>query len=242
MAETTDNDGSTAEIVDKNTPTTARSIVLADRSVSPKALYRISATALVVAGVSLAVGQFLHPSPPFADSVATTRWAAAHVLWWLGGLTAMLGFAGLYLRQREAVGLSGFVGTGFAVFGSALIACAMFFEAFVAPTAAARAPALFESYPAGGGWVGFLAGVLAAGALIGVGLVMFGIAMYRAGLVPRWAIVLAVLGGAPFAVNFLLPHVVANVAAAAFGVGLVGLGRWLWTNSDDRKTHTTTST
>jgi hypothetical protein len=45
---------------------------------------------------------------------------------------------------------------------------------------------------------------------------------------PRWAIVLTVLGGVPFAVNFLLPHVVAIVAASAFGVGLVGLGRGLW--------------
>ncbi len=139
----------------------------------------------------------------------------------------MLGFAGLYLRQREAVGMLEFVGSAFAVLGSALIANAMFFEPFIAPIIAAHAPALFEAYPAGGGWEGFLAGVLATGGLIGVGLVLFGIAMFRAGVMPRWAIVLTVLGGVPFAANFLLPHLVAMLAVA-FGVGLAGLGAALW--------------
>jgi hypothetical protein len=34
----------------------------------------------------------------------------------------------------------------------------MYFEAFVAPSWAARAPEIFEPVPAGGGWEGFLAG------------------------------------------------------------------------------------
>lgn len=242
MAEKTGNDSSTTEIVTKNTSSTsASSSVGTSRSVSTKTLYRLSAAALVVSGLALAIGEFLHPSPPFADSVATTQWAAAHVLWWLGGLTAAVGFAGLYLRQRDAVGWLGFVGSGFAVLGSVLIACAMFFEAFIAPTIAAQAPALFEAYPAGGGWEGFLAGVLAAGALIGVGLILFGIAMYRAGLMPRWAIVLTILGGVPFAVNFLLPHLITILAATTFGVGLAGLGRGLWQNSERPNTHTSIS-
>lgn len=229
MSESTSHDGSTGKIADKNITS---SVVEDTRPVSTKTLYRLSAAALVVSGLSLAFGEFLHPSPPFADSVATTQWAAAHVLWWLGGLTAALGFGGLYLRQREAVGRLGFIGSAFAVLGSALIACAMFFEAFVAPTIAAQSPALFEAYPAGGGWEGFLAGVLVAGGLIGVGLILFGIAMYRAGIMPRWAIVLTVLGGVPFAVNFLLPHLIAILAATTFGVGLVGLGRGLWQDSE----------
>jgi hypothetical protein len=111
----------------------------------------------------------------------------------------------------------------------------MFFEAFIAPTIAVQAPELFATYPAGGGWEGFLAGVLAAGALIGVGLILFGIATYRGTAVPRWAIILTVLGGVPFAVNFLLPHLVATLAATAFGVGLAGLGYALWKDSDRTK-------
>lgn len=229
MSESTGHDESRAEMADNRVSDAARrSSVRAGGRITTRTLYRISAATLVLTGASLTVGQFLHPEPPFAETVATTQWAAAHVLWWLGGLAAMLGITGLYLRQRDSVGLLGFVGSGFAIVGSALIACAMFFEAFIAPTIAARAPELFNSYPAGGGWEGFLAGVLAAGGLLGVGLLLFGVAMYRAGSMPRWAIVLTVLGGVPFAVNFLLPHAVATVAAIAFGVGLAGLGVPLW--------------
>lgn len=199
---------------------------------TPRALYRWAAAALVVTGVSLVVGEILHPTRPFADSLATRQWAIAHVFWWLGGLTAMLGFAGLYLRQREALGTFGFVGSGLAVIGSALIACAMYFEAFIVPSLAARAPGLFGGYPAGGGWEGFLFGALASGALLGVGLTLFGFTMYRARMMPRWAVVLAVVGGVPFAVNFLLPHSVAILAAVAFGMGLAGLGYGLWKRSE----------
>lgn len=233
MSDSTRRDEGAAWIADDNiSRTVGSSIVGTGRPLTVQALYRLSAAALVVAGVSLAAGELLHPSPPFETSVAITHWAAAHVLWWLGGLAAMLGFAGLYLRHRAAVGRLGFLGSGFVVIGSALIACAMFFEAFIAPTIAVQAPGLFATYPAGGGWEGFLAGVLAAGALIGVGLILFGIAAYRGTAVPRWAIILTVLGGVPFAVNFLLPHLVATLAATAFGVGLAGLGIARWKDSD----------
>lgn len=194
---------------------------------SPQALHRWAAVALVVTGISLAVGLLLHPMPPYAASIATSRWAISHVFWWIGGLAGMAGIAGLYLGQREDVGIVGFVGSGLAVIGLALIASAMYFEAFIAPSVASRAPELFESFPAGGGWQGFLAGVLASGALFGVGFLLLGISMFQAGIMPRWAI-LAVLGGVPFAVNFLLPRAIAMLAVTALAVGLLWLGHALW--------------
>lgn len=104
----------------------------------------------------------------------------------------------------------------------------------IAPSVAARAPDLFRSYPAGGGWEGFLAGVLASGALFGVGFLLLGVTMLRAGILPSWAIVLAVLGGVPFAVNFLLPRPVAILAATLFCIGLLGLSYGLWTSVERR--------
>ncbi len=195
---------------------------------SSQALYRWAAGALIASGVSLAMGLILHPMPPFSASIATWEWAVSHFFWWIGALAGIAGLIGLYLRQREDTGLLGFMGSGLAVAGLALIASAMYFEAFVAPSVASRAPELFEGFPAGGGWEGFLAGVLASGALFGLGFLLLGVAMFRAGRMPRWAIVVAVLGGIPFAVNFLLPRPVAIVAVAAFGVGLLRLGYALW--------------
>jgi hypothetical protein len=195
---------------------------------SSQNLFHLAAVALIISGGSLALGLILHPMPPYGASIATSRWAVSHLLWWFGGLTGIVGLTGLYLRQRKEVGVLGFVGSGLAIIALALIASAMYFEAFIAPSLAARAPELFESFPAGGGWEGFLAGVLASGALFGIGFLLFGITMFRVGIVPRWAIVLAVLGGVPFAVNFLLPRPVAILAVTAFGIGLLGLSHGVW--------------
>ena len=195
---------------------------------SSRALYRLAAVALITSGAALAAGLILHPMPPFAASIATAQWTLSHVFWWAGALTGIVGLTGAYLRRREELGVLGFVGIGLVVVGLALLAGALYFEALIAPSLAARAPALFESFPLAGGWEGFLAGVLASGALFGVGLVLLGIALFRAGTTPRWAIVLALLGGPPFAVNFLLPRPVAVAAVAVFGIGLLGIGRALW--------------
>jgi hypothetical protein len=59
--------------------------------------------------------------------------------------------------------------------GLVLIASAMYFEAFIAPSVAARTPDVFTDFPAGGGWEGFLVGVLVSGALFGLGFLLFGI-------------------------------------------------------------------
>lgn len=191
-------------------------------------LFRWAAVALAVTGVSLAAGLILHPMPPYGASIASSQWAISHVFWWIGGLAGMAGIAGLYLRQREDLGVLGFAGSALAVIGLALIASAMYFEAFIAPSIAAREPQLFESFPAGGGWEGFLAGVLASGALVAAGFLLFGVAMLRAGTMPRSAIIMTILGAVPFAVNFLLPRPVAIVAVTVLAVGLLWLGYILW--------------
>lgn len=197
---------------------------------SSRILFRIGAVGLVVSGASLALGLILHPVPPFSESIASSRWAVSHLFWWIGSLAAIAGLAGLYVRRREKLGLLGFVGITLSVIGLVVIASAMYFEAFIAPSVAAGAPELFDAYPAGGGWEGFLAGVLASGALFGVGFLLLGLKLFRARAMPRWAVVLAVLGGVPFAVNFLLPRPIAILAVSVFGVGLLGLGHALWTS------------
>lgn len=195
---------------------------------STRILFRVAAVALVFSGGSLALGLILHPMPPFAASIATARWAASHLFWWLGSLAGIAGIAGLYLRHREEVGVLGFAGSGLAVVALALIASAMYFEAFIAPPIATRAPELFEGFPTAGGWGGFIAGVLAGGAFFGVGFVLLGIGLARARGAARWAVAAAVLGGVPFAVNFLLPRPVAILAVVVFAAGLAGLSQALW--------------
>lgn len=199
-----------------------------ESGITSQTLYRWTAAALIISGVSLAVGLFLHPIQPLTGSIATSQWAVSHFFWWLGALSGIIGILGLYLRQRDEIGFLGFSGSVLAVLGLVLIASAMYFEAFIAPSLAARRPELFQAYPTGGGWIGFLISVIASGLLFGVGLLMLGIAMIRARTVDRLPVLLAIMGGLPFAVNFLLPRIAAMLAVVVFGVGLVWLGYWLW--------------
>jgi hypothetical protein len=195
---------------------------------SIRALFRLAASALILSGVLLAVGLILHPVAPYAETVPTTHWAVSHLFFWIGASSGIVGLTGAYLWQREQTRWLGFIGYGLAVLGLALISSSMFFEAFLAPPLAARAPELFEGFPSAGGWEGFLAAVVASGGLFGIGFILFGIATFRADMLPRWAVGLAVLGGVPFAVNFLLPRPFAILAVTALAVGLSGMGMRLW--------------
>lgn len=61
---------------------------------------------------------------------------------------------------------------------------------------------------------------------------LLGFAMYWAKTMPVWAIGFAVVGGVPFAVNFLLPELIASIAAVVFALGLTGLGYEIWKDSE----------
>lgn len=207
---------------------------------STRALFRWTAAALILSGITMTVGGAIHPEVDSA-TITTPRWAVAHALWWVGTLTGMVGLVGLYLRQRRAVSVLGFLGVGLAWLGTAVLSGAMFFEAVVVPTLLARAPDLVQAFPRSDGWGAFIASVLASGLLLGVGFLLFGAAMLRAAVLPRWATVLAVIGGIAQGVSFLLPRPVAALGGLAFGLGLVGLGCGLWASPEERETQPATA-
>lgn len=67
------------------------------------------------------------------------------------------------------------------------------------------------------------------GLAFSLGWLLFGIATARAGVLPRWAAILAVIGGVPFGVApGLVPALVGKFAAIVFGLGVIGLGYALW--------------
>jgi hypothetical protein len=117
----------------------------------------------------------------------------------------------------------------------ALTAAFQFAEAFIVPLLATDAPKFVE------GWLGIVTGATGEtnlGALPTVwsvtsafyllGGVLFGIATFRARILPRWAgAALAVGTVAPLAFA-LLPHDFVRVAAVPFGLALAWLGYALW--------------
>ena len=193
-------------------------------------------------GGSLFVGiQPFHP-PETLASVTTGAWAIVHYVGVAMCLFNLLGIAGIYARQADKAGWLGLA--GFLAFGVMwmLTGAFQFAEAFVLPLLATDAPqfvAGFVGIPGGSASevsLGILPAVyLFTSALYLVGGVLFGVATFRAGVLPRWAGGgLAVGTLAPLVLSLLLPHEFIRLAAVPTGIALAFLGYALWSDRREK--------
>ena len=146
-------------------------------------------------------------------------------------LLALTGITGIYVRNVTAMGVLGLVGyLIYAAFWLLVIGYA-FIEVFVQPQLAEQAPqfvsdslALF----AGGTIEGDLGPLQALNPIAAVaylfGGLLFGVAVYRARILARWASLLLPVGTLAALAVPLVPHSMARIAAIPVGVALVGLG------------------
>jgi hypothetical protein len=199
-------------------------------------LVRWSGLAAVVGGVAIALFVLSHPWDRFvgAEVARTDRWRFAHTLHFAGASFALLGFVGIYVRQRERVGRLGLIGfvVGFA--GLAMFVGTGMLTAFVWPTLADHAPSVVEEDGAM-----FDAPAVVAFALTAItvttGYLLFGLASLRAGVLPRDGTLLltvgAVLGMAPPQPLGAMPWAGLVLGGVLFGLGSVRLGLALWRES-----------
>ncbi|MEH7112148.1 hypothetical protein V7124_07150 [Neobacillus niacini] len=198
-------------------------------------LIRWSGLAALAAGILFIIIQTIHPAD-ILSSVTTGRWAIVHYLSITMCLLGLLGIAGIYARQVEKAGWLGLAGYLLFSLFYALTMGFQFIEAFISPLLSTEAPKLVESLLAlAGGSAGEMSlGVLPAiyslvGVLYILGGPLFGIATFRAGILPRWAAALFASAGPVSAlVIALLPHPLDRIAAVPLGLGLAWLGYALW--------------
>ena len=198
-------------------------------------LIRFSGLALVPAGIVFAGIQPIHP-PDVVESVTTTTWAVITSLKYVMSILFLVGITGLYARQAEKVGLFGLVAFLILATSWTLQSAFVFAEAFVLPPLAATAPdfvdaALGISY----GHTGNVnLGALPMIYSIGVGItymlggLLFGIATFRAGILPRVAAGLLAIAATLTPLAALLPHAQQRYAAIPVALALAWLGYSLW--------------
>ena len=195
----------------------------------------------MLAGFLFVAIQPIHP-PDVLSSVSTDSWVVVTSLKFAFGLLGLLGLAGIYARQANQVGWLGLAGyLLFSVF-LALTAVFAFAQAFILPLLATDAPRFVE------GFLGLATGTASevslgpiptVYALAGIGYLVgtltFGIATFRAGVLPRWAAgMLALAGPLSIIAVQLLPHALERFAAAPGGIALAWLGYAVWT---ERRAH-----
>lgn len=197
-------------------------------------LTRLAGLSAVVAGLIYAGIQPIHPADALA-SVNTTAWAIITPLKVVMSMLFLVGLTGIYVRQVKESRWLGLI--GFVLFGVAwaLELAFIFAEAFIIPVLATAAPTFIEGFfgivnghPVATN-LGALPGIYGfVGLLYVIGGLVFGIATFRAGILPRWAAGLLAVTCVltPFAA--LLPHELQRFAAVPVGIAVAGLGYALW--------------
>jgi hypothetical protein len=198
-------------------------------------LIRWAGLSAMVAGIIFVIIQPIHPLDVLS-SVTTDRWVIIQSLKTAMCLFGLLGLAGLYARQVKEAGWLGLAGyLLFSLFFAHTIAFA-FTEAFILPQLATAAPTFVESFLGifnGNPGEMDLGALPALYAVAGFGYVLggllFGIATFRAGILPRWAAGL-LAGGTllPIFLSSLVPHPLDRTFAVPVGIALAWLGYALW--------------
>ena len=211
-------------------------------------LTRAAGLAAVAAGALFIAVQVKHPEIT-VDFVQSTQWKVRQGMKIAMATLALAGIAGMYLRQVRQIGVLGLVGYLLFSLGYLAMLCVEVIGLVVIPTIAQSsteyvngvvAVATNSSSSADLGLFGPLNSVLGFGYIVG-GLV-FGIALYRAGILARWAsAVLAVAAVATMAIP-LLPMVNQRLFAVPNAVALIGLGWSLWREQGSATTEPATST
>lgn len=203
-------------------------------------LIRWTGLAAMAAGIIFAGIQPIHP-PDVLASVTTSEWAIITSLKFAMCFFFLLGIAGLYARQAEQAGRLGLVGYLVFSLSWAIQSGFVFVEVFVLPVLATAAPKFVETYL---GIVNGIPGSMNIGALplvynllVGIpymlGGLVFGIAMLRARILPRWPAGLLAVVAVLTPAAALLPHAIQRLAAVPMGLALAWLGYALWSERQE---------
>lgn len=205
--------------------------------ITPTTLTRIAGVAAAVAGLIFIGVQVGHPHLD-ASTITTNEMAARGALKVAMAGLALVGITGMYLRQVTESGVLGLVGYLVFATGYLLMLGTAFANAFVLPAVAEADPGYVNDVIAavsGGtvdGDIGLLAPVIV---LQGVGYLaggsIFGIALYRAGVLVRWASVLLAVSGLATVALSVMPDALYRFLAWPNGIAMVALGCSLWSSA-----------
>jgi hypothetical protein len=203
-------------------------------TITPTTLIKAAGAAAVAAGVIFIGVQINHPHSDVTN-VTTTEWVVRNSLKVLMAALALAGITGMYLRQVKQIGVLGLL--GYLVFGVGylLIMSTAYVAAYVLPSLADTDPGYVNDVLAAGtngsaqGDIGLLQNVFQVQGIAYIGgSLIFGIALFRARVLTRWAAALLAVGGLVTVVLAVLPDAFYRFLAFPNGIAMVALGYSLW--------------
>jgi hypothetical protein len=205
-----------------------------DMTITPTTLTRGAAAAAVAAGLIFIGVQINHPHLD-VTSITTTEVAVRNSLKVLMAVLALVGITGMYLRQVKETGVLGLM--GYLLFGTGylVIMSTSFVAASVLPSIAETDPGYVNDVLAaatGGTATGDIGLLQNAFQVQGIGYLagglVFGIALYRARVLARWAAALLAVGSVVTVALTVLPDAFYRLLAFPNGIAMIALGYSLW--------------
>ena len=179
---------------------------------SSKTLFRLSGLALLLSFPFQIISWFLHPPSHDPVYMLTPHWVPAHVALLVAWVFVLFGLMGMYARQAHRAGILGLIGFLLTMVGGMGNLYFYYFHAFVTPVLAKDEATQSLVAPSGvlaDGRSGMLAGLLV------LGILLFGIATVRAGVLPRWAGLLQIASFPVFMAFLIVPPEVTRTLTAA---------------------------
>jgi hypothetical protein len=195
---------------------------------------RLAGASAIAAGLCfIVIGMFHQENIP--SVVTTATWVNVHIAAFALGFLGLFGMAGLYTRQAEKTGWLGLA--GFLLFSAwmTMVSGFSFVEAFILPKLAAVSPAFVEAF------LGMFSGAPSdidlgilptlwniSGPMYILGPALFGIATFRAGILPRWAGALLALNIVWVPLGAVLPAAYQPMIMVPVGLAMAWLGTALF--------------
>ena len=208
-------------------------------TITATGLTKAAAAAAAASGAIFVAVQIGHPSTG-SFTTETTQWVVRECAKIGMAALALAGITGMYLPQYRRAGLLGLV--GYLVFAAGYLAIfsVEVIAATVLPNLVDSEPGFVDDVVAaanGGAPAGDIGGVQTlldvAGAGYILGGLVFGIALFRAGVLARWAAALLAVSTAATAALAVLPESFNRPLAVPEGIALIALGVSLWRNPGD---------
>ena len=202
-------------------------------TITPTKITRAAGVAAALSGLIFIGVQVKHPHMDIR-SITTNDVLVRDSLKLLMAALALAGITGMYARQVTKMGVLGLIGFVLFTAGYLGIACTAFVAAFVLPTLAHTAPAYTADLIAaanGGKAIGDIGLMQTVIYLTGIGYLagglLFGIALFRANVLARWAAALLAVGAVATIGAAIVPQY-ERLFPIPLGIAMIGLGYSLW--------------
>ena len=203
-------------------------------NVTTSGLTKASGAAAAAAGALFIGVQIGHPHLD-ATSIQSTEMAVRDTLKVLMAALALAGITGMYLSQVRRNGVLGLVGYLVLSVGYLLVLGTAFAAAFVLPEVAHTNPVYVNDVidvTNGRTSSADIGAMVAVNRIQGfaylAGGLLFGVALFRARVLARWATVLLAVGGVVTIVLSFMPDAFYRLLAFPNGIAMIGLGVALW--------------